>query len=136
MNPADDCSRGIPATHLTTQHRWFRGPDFLALPQSFWPSTGAIFEPSSDDPEVSPAKWVGYIQVTNDHPVFNLIQNSSNLHKLKRIVAWLLRFVNNRHINQKNRQLSSYVKAPELREALRFIIRVDQRHFLYHEFRC
>ena len=34
MNPADDCSRGIPAAHLSTQHRWFRGPDFLSLPQS------------------------------------------------------------------------------------------------------
>ncbi|XP_045023763.1 uncharacterized protein LOC123468196 [Daphnia magna] len=136
MNPADDCSRGIPATHLTTQHRWFRGPDFLALPPSSWPSTGVIVEPSSDDPEVSPAKWVGHIQVTNDHPVFNLIQNSSNLHKLKRIVAWLLRFVNNRQINPKNRQCAPYVKAPELRDALRYIIRVDQRHFFDNEFLC
>ena len=61
LNPADDCSRGIPATHLTTQHRWFRGPDFLTQPENSWPSTGVINEPSPNDPEISPAKWVGHI---------------------------------------------------------------------------
>ncbi|XP_045022821.1 uncharacterized protein LOC123466669 [Daphnia magna] len=136
MNPADDCSRGIPATHLITQHRCFRGPDFLALPRSSWPSTGVIVEPSSDNPEVSPVKWVGHIQVINDHPVFNLIPNSSNLHKLKRIVAWLLRFVNNRQIYPNNQQCAPYVKAPELRDFLRYIIRVDQRHFFDNDFLC
>jgi hypothetical protein len=34
LNSADDCSHGIPATHLTTQHRWFRGPEFLTLPEN------------------------------------------------------------------------------------------------------
>jgi hypothetical protein len=28
-NPSDDCSRGIPATHLTPHHRWFHGLDFF-----------------------------------------------------------------------------------------------------------
>lgn len=135
LNPADDCSRGIPATHLTAQHRWFRGPDFLSLPQNSWPTTGVIKEPSPEDPEVSPSKCVGHIQVKQGHPLFKLIQNSSNLHKVKRSVAWLLRFVNNRHIDPQNRLLSPFLKAPELREALRFIIRVDQRHFFNEEMR-
>ncbi len=93
---------------------------------------GLIVEPSSDDPEVSPAKWVGYIQVTNEP----IIQNSSNLHKLKRIDAWLLRFFINRHTNPQNLQFSSYVKALELLKAVRFIIRVNQRHFLADECQC
>jgi len=53
-----------------------------------------------NDPEISPAKWVGHIQVTFDHPVFKFIQKSSNFHRVKRAVAWLLRFVNNRQINR------------------------------------
>ena len=124
-------------TQLTAHHRWFRGPNFLALPQNSWPSTGVIKEPSPEDPaEVSPSKCVGQIQVKKDHPLFvQTIQNSSNLHKVKRSVAWLLRFVNNRYINPQNRLLSPFLKAPELREALRFIIRVDQKHFFDEEIR-
>ena len=29
MNPADDCSRGLPASQLTEQSRWLQGPAFL-----------------------------------------------------------------------------------------------------------
>ncbi|XP_046632214.1 uncharacterized protein LOC124311889 [Daphnia pulicaria] len=32
-NPADDGSRGVSAAFFTTQHRWFRGPDFLLMPE-------------------------------------------------------------------------------------------------------
>ncbi len=49
-----------------------------------WLTSGVINEPSPEDPEVSPAKCVGHIQVKKNHPLFTLIQNSSNLHKVKR----------------------------------------------------
>lgn len=125
VNPADDCSRGIPATHLSPQHRWFRGPYFLSLPQSSWPASITIAEPSSDAPRNFTSKVGRLCTNHDDHPIFRLIQTTSNLHKLKRYVAWLLRFVNNQSFKSNSRNVSPFLKAPELREALRFIIRVD-----------
>ena len=29
LNPADDCSRGLPVAGLSSQHQWFTGPEFL-----------------------------------------------------------------------------------------------------------
>ena len=37
MNPADDCSRGLLPSQLTEDHHWFNGPEFLKLPEQFWP---------------------------------------------------------------------------------------------------
>jgi hypothetical protein len=87
LNPADDGSRGVSAAFFTTQHRWFRGPDFLLMPKPAWPQPTNIAEPTNDDPEVSPAKWIGSIRIPMPHPIFKLIQRSSDLIHIKRIVA-------------------------------------------------
>ena len=87
LNPADDGSRGVSAAFFTTQHRWFRGPDFLLMGPAAWPSPSNISEPSNDDPEVSPAKWIGSVRVPIPHFIFTLIQKSSDLSHLKRVVA-------------------------------------------------
>ncbi|KZS10420.1 Uncharacterized protein APZ42_025121, partial [Daphnia magna] len=51
LNPADDGSRGISEAFSTPQHRWFRGPDFLLLPELARPPPLGIPEPPNDDPE-------------------------------------------------------------------------------------
>ena len=40
-NPADDASRGVPASSLM-KSRWLHGPDFLQLPPERWPSASAV----------------------------------------------------------------------------------------------
>lgn len=60
LNPADDCSRGISTRHLTSQHRWFRGPDFLLTSEAHWPSLVNIAEPLSDDPEIVPENGLAH----------------------------------------------------------------------------
>ena len=49
---------------------------------------------------------------SNSRSVFKLIKNSttSNLHKVKLIVAWLLEFFINRHISSQNQLLFHFVK--------------------------
>lgn len=37
-NPADDCSRGVKATNLSQNHRWFAGSEFLLKTDEQWPS--------------------------------------------------------------------------------------------------
>ena len=58
QNPADDCSRGLSATNLTSNHRWFKGPPFLSQPEDRWPSIVTQPEPDTEDPEISRPKWV------------------------------------------------------------------------------
>ena len=38
MNPADDCSRGLAASELTSESRWLSGPAFLSDDEENWPA--------------------------------------------------------------------------------------------------
>ncbi|XP_068724225.1 uncharacterized protein [Montipora capricornis] len=51
MNPANEASRGLKPQKLSSQHRWWRGPEFLWEPEDRWPNA-AVEEVSDDDPEV------------------------------------------------------------------------------------
>ena len=53
-NPADDASRGVPASSLS-ESRWLHGPDFLQLPSERWPSAPTLRPISEHDPEVKKA---------------------------------------------------------------------------------
>ena len=37
-NPADDASRGIDILNISSDHRWFKGPEFIWLSEDHWPS--------------------------------------------------------------------------------------------------
>ena len=51
VNPTDDASRGLNPQKLSSQYRWWRGPDFLWETEDCWPS--AKYEEAPDsDPEV------------------------------------------------------------------------------------
>ena len=132
VNPADDSSRGIPASSLTHNHRWFRGPTFLQDPPELWPATAEIPEPTPDDPEVSPVRWTGALFVVNPHKLIGLAKSASGLGHFKRIVGWLFRF-NRNYPNGKPKTGLRYITAPELRDAMTFEIRVDQHHYFSRE---
>jgi len=97
LNPADDLSRGVPASSLSSDHRFIRGPDFLYLPKSEWPPVLPHQEPDWDDPEVKKPKWINAIRVGADEktprPFSELISSSTSLFRLKRVAAYVLRFV-------------------------------------------
>ena len=87
MNPADDCSRGLMPSHLSIEHRWFIGPEFLHLTEDSWPT------PFSMEPEDN----VGCVQLKRTeescHPLSNIIQKCPTLKKSTRIVAWVHRAI-------------------------------------------
>jgi len=51
-NPADDASRGLDCSRVSSSHRWFKGADFLWASDQLWPQDlqGALI--SDDDSEV------------------------------------------------------------------------------------
>ena len=95
-NPADDAIRGLSADALLESNRWIKGPDFLWQNEDSWPEdVFCVGEVPSDDPEVR--KEVQAYNVVNiaeqkDGVMNRLITRCSYWNKLKKSVAWLLRF--------------------------------------------
>lgn len=67
LNLADDGSRGLPATLITSRSRWLNGPAFLLLPEEKWPKGNSILEApkqSVDDPQAQEmtVTWIGVVK--------------------------------------------------------------------------
>ncbi|KAL9958369.1 hypothetical protein ACROYT_G035375 [Oculina patagonica] len=94
INPADDVSRGLTAEELLRKERWFRGPEFLWERETSWPiCRDSLPSISDEDPEVKRQVQVNHVtQMKVPHPLDLMIQRYSLWYKLKRGVAWLLRF--------------------------------------------
>jgi hypothetical protein len=60
---------------------------FFFQSEANWPLPIFIDEPSQDDVEVMPVKYVGPLQVKKPNPIENFIQNSSNIVTIKRTAA-------------------------------------------------
>ena len=76
-NPADDASRGVPASSLS-ESRWLHGPNFLQLPPKRWPSAPTLRSISEDDPEVKKAVTFTTQVAIPQNPVDKLIVGISN----------------------------------------------------------
>ena len=93
LNPADSASRGLEACSLDTV-KWLKGPEFLLRSESEWPELNTSF------PELPPEllEDKGKVEVFSicepSVCVFErLISRCFNIYKLKRVMAWILRYV-------------------------------------------
>lgn len=92
-NPADDVSRGLSIEAFLKSKKWFQGPEFLAKPDTEWPNALKDFPPiESNDPEVKKETIVNSLIVEAKSPLSKLIEYYSNWNRLKRAVAWMLKF--------------------------------------------
>lgn len=92
LNPADDCSRGVPLTDLTTDSRWFQGPDFLKQSEKDWPVSPRVQLPDENDPEV---KTVAALSKTDTPKLLLDPARYSSWIRYKRVTAWALRYARN-----------------------------------------
>ncbi|KAK3744936.1 hypothetical protein QZH41_007782 [Actinostola sp. cb2023] len=89
QNVADDLSRGISVRELS-EGRWLNGPSFLKKPKTEWPSENiSVVNEDSEKKSVASAT-----PVTKSVPLVEPSEYSS-WGKLKRVIAYCLRFVNN-----------------------------------------
>ena len=95
INPADDVSRGLTVKELLTNERWFRGPAFLWEDKSSWPINPiSLANISDEDPEVKTRGQTNHLtQIEEKRPLDLMMLQYSSWYKLRRAVAWLLRFV-------------------------------------------
>jgi len=76
MNPADDASSGVKPQKLSTQHRWWRAPEFLSEPEDFWPNA-VVEEVPENDPEVRASTNVHQISVKRNDRDVNSTTNTN-----------------------------------------------------------
>ena len=101
-NPADIVSRGCKPSDLMLNSLWFKGPDFLILPESQWPNfkVGDKFKETC-------------LLVNEEKKIYhgpNLseivdIKKFSELQKLLRVTAWVYRYISNLRKKKEERRL-------------------------------
>ncbi|XP_038060160.1 uncharacterized protein LOC119731170 [Patiria miniata] len=141
QNPADDASRGLDAQSMLDKIRWRKGPDFLWQTEDSWPVTPQIPSLQEKDKEVRKVALSRAIDVVDqDDPIHRLISRYSSLYRLKRVVAWVLRFIKwlrlHRPRNLDNGDKGNQrLTVGELQDAELAIIRSVQRRHYKKEFR-
>ena len=81
LNPADDVTRGIDAKNLKSSHRFYTGPEFLYLAESFWPQQNLIAPAEIDDIAAV------YKISAETEKTLELVEQAVSLTALKRSVA-------------------------------------------------
>jgi hypothetical protein len=123
-NPADCASRGIFPSELLNHQLWWEGPAWLKLPPSDWPEQASIPHTDSSE-EICTVCQLAVID-QGATPIIP-IDRYSNYNHLKRVTAWILRFIRNcrDHVNCKEK--SPNLNTSEILEANQYWIRFSQR---------
>lgn len=119
QNPADLISRGVDARLIRDLDLWWSGPAFLKQDSSMWP---AIPGSSVALPEVRPDVSL-HVKEVEDNPVIDF-ERFSNVSKLKRAVAYMLRFI---AACRKQAATTKHLNADELNRAMILLIRTSQQ---------
>ena len=105
QNPADDASHGITASNIAKNSRWFKGPEFLWKSENEWPRGKATPLLQEDDPELKKIIKVYCISVAaKDSFLIELVSRYSDWVRMKRVVAFVLKFISNCKRKIKNRK--------------------------------
>ena len=122
LNPADDCTRGLRASEITTDSRWINGPPFLWQTEEKWPPQTSITRLIDDDVEVK-ASWVGHIAL--DKSCFPDAEKYSSWTRFRRVVAWMCRFIHNARCPEAKR-IRSTLTAAELEKSEEICVKRSQ----------
>ena len=120
-NPADCASRGLFPSELIDHDLWWNGPDWLYLSPWEWPIDYSTRAPNSLEEEGS--EICHHTTVVIRQPIVPLDRYSS-FTRLKRVTAWVLRFIHNCRSSEKSINASLTVK--ELSEAETYWLSVAQ----------
>ncbi|XP_046965871.1 uncharacterized protein LOC124534205 [Vanessa cardui] len=122
-NPADYISRGVAFKLIRNLKEWWSGPEFLMKDMSCWP-TKPLHTDDDILPEMKSNITILHALANNDELNRLINFNSfSNFLRLRRTLAWVLRFVDLKCKKIKN---IGPFSSKELQRALNVIIRASQ----------
>jgi hypothetical protein len=126
-NPADCASRGLYPSELIDHLLWWNGPTWLKAQSSEWPT-----QPSLND-SISQASEEVICHLTTTSVRTSCVvcvKKYSSFEHLKRVVAWIIRYVNNCRPKKFQCNGTDYLTMPELTTAENHLISVIQSdHF-------
>ncbi|XP_045450168.1 uncharacterized protein LOC123658922 [Melitaea cinxia] len=120
QNPADLVSRGIDPQQLQDSTLWWRGPSFLAKEESEWPIQGSFA--TNNLPELKVFTCTKVDTKINNCSLVKF-EKYSRYDKLKRIVAYVLRFINK---CRKNAVSNDVIEPEELENSLMLLVKQAQ----------
>nr|CAH7735170.1 unnamed protein product [Callosobruchus chinensis] len=123
-NPADILSRGMYPNELGMNRLWWKGPMFLLNEESDWPE---IKQKSCNLPEVKEKSNTLFAFSTGSFP----FDNFSSLMRIKRVVAYMLRFAKNAANNEN--QSKGLLTLDEIENGFLCLIRCAQRECFSQE---
>lgn len=121
-NPADSASRGIFPSQLISHELWWTGPKWLLFDSHMWPKPAKITLEISEVPELKVVNENTLVSVQNTGN--ELLTKYSSWDKLKRVVAYLLRFKHN--ATNRINKLTGYLTTAEVHKATIVICRLVQ----------
>ncbi|XP_045450491.1 uncharacterized protein LOC123659288 [Melitaea cinxia] len=120
QNPANLVSRGIEPQQLQDSTLWWRGPSFLAKEESEWPIQGSFA--TNNLPELKVFTCTKVDTKINNCSLVKF-EKYSRYDKLKRIVAYVLRFINK---CRKNAVSNDVIEPEELENSLMLLVKQAQ----------
>ena len=130
-NPADCASRGLFPSELIQHELWWNSPDWLKLSHTHWPIQSPT--PSSESSSEEERSACLHIVMNCLTPIIPFEHFLSFL-CLKRITAWIRRFINNCRRKTQNQAKSTYLSTAELSEAENYWVLLTQRRAFPEEF--
>lgn len=123
-NPADIISRGLSPRELVSNSLWFEGPEFLKSDKILEFDNNNFLEVLPELKLKSIAMNTVNVNDINNIIKFDIFTRYSDLAKLRRVFAWILRFIKiTRH---KIKYHSLVLSADELKESLLFMLKLAQ----------
>ena len=123
-NPADCASRGLFPSELVPHPLWWGGPSWLKQSPADWPKQTTLLP--NDLPEEE--REISLLTTVADESPIIPLDRYSSFSRLKRVTAWVLRFINNcrKHTNKCTSPLSTR----ELKSAEHYWIKnIQSTHF-------
>jgi hypothetical protein len=129
-NPADIVSRGCGAEALKSNKLWWNGPEFLKLSETDWPPRRLSTSPAKTEVRQSEKNnltetGVTLVTTINDSDWRLKPTRFSRLERLKRVTAWVMRFIRNCQSEQSIR-IKGELTIDELIDAEERILREAQ----------
>lgn len=136
LNPADDLSRIKKGNGEDTL--WSLGPEFLWQTEENWPQQPSdVASIPKDDPEVKRTAFA--ISTEECYSLSDVFERVSSWHRLKKSVAWMLRFMKILKTRAKDRHPTQHVEIKEVKALSRSEVKraeisilkvVQKQHFL------
>ncbi|XP_062541414.1 uncharacterized protein LOC134209444 [Armigeres subalbatus] len=126
-NPVDYATKWSSLPKLSSEDRWFNGPDFLQRPEDDWPQPNNHEDSTDNELRTS-------LLVHHTLPKSVLCVNNPTWERLRKVVAYIHRFADNwLNKSRGSPTATGSFEAKQLLKAERTIIRLCQQEFYLDE---